>query len=74
MSTDTYANLIGVVIEKLIQTHKELQFNYEGLSSILGSHSEEERASVPELITMAELRDGYLELLQSLEKRFPGVK
>ncbi|MEK8131200.1 hypothetical protein WMW72_25160 [Paenibacillus filicis] len=74
MSMDTYSNLIGVVLEKLIQTHKELQFNYEGLSGVLSQHTEEERRSIPELITIAELRDGYGELLHSLERRFPGVK
>ncbi|WP_159887257.1 hypothetical protein [Paenibacillus puerhi] len=74
MSTESYSSLIGVVVEKLMKTHKELQFNYEGLNALLSGHTEEERGSVPELITIAELRDGYLELLQSLERRFPGVK
>jgi hypothetical protein len=74
MSMDNYSQLIGVVLEKLIQTHKDLQFNYEGLSGLLNQHTEEERRTIPDLITMAELRDGYQELLQSLERRFPGVK
>ncbi|TVY07645.1 hypothetical protein [Paenibacillus cremeus] len=69
-----YATLIGVVLEKLEQTYKDLKFNYEGLDSILKQHSLEEQANTPELLTIAHLRDAYGEFIQSVESRFPGIK
>lgn len=71
---EQYASLIGVVLEKLDQTYKDLKFNFEGLGSVLERHSEEERKNVPELITMAELRDTYADMIRALEERLPGIK
>ncbi|MDQ1910120.1 hypothetical protein RAC89_06360 [Paenibacillus sp. GD4] len=71
---EQYASLIGVVLEKLDQTYKDLKFNFEGLGSVLEQHSEEERKNVPELITMAELRDTYADMIRALEERLPGIK
>ncbi|WP_281891181.1 hypothetical protein [Paenibacillus sp. YYML68] len=71
---EQYQTLIGVVIEKLGATHKELQHNCNGLGSILSQHSEEERLNTPELLTIQELHDGYKELLETLERRYPGLK
>ncbi|MED4603507.1 hypothetical protein P9314_23040 [Paenibacillus validus] len=71
---EQYQPLIGVILEKLDQTYKDLQFNYNGLDGIIKGHSEHEVRNTPELITITELRDSYLELLQVMEKRFPGLK
>ncbi|MNI98833.1 hypothetical protein D3C73_1577600 [compost metagenome] len=71
---EQYASLIGVVLEKLDQTYKDLKFNFDGLGSVLDQHSEEERRMVPELITMAELRDTYADMIRALEERLPGIK
>jgi hypothetical protein len=71
---EQYNTLIGVVIEKLDQTYKDLKFNYNGLDSVLQSHSPEEAANTPELLTVKELRDVYGELIDRLEKRLPGLK
>lgn len=71
---EQYQSLIGVILEKLDQTYKDLQFNYNGLDGIIKGHSEQEVQNTPELITMMELRDSYFELIQVLEKRFPGLK
>ncbi|GIP37017.1 hypothetical protein J31TS4_02970 [Paenibacillus sp. J31TS4] len=71
---EQYQTLIGVVLEKLEQTYKEMRFNYDGLSSILQQHTEEEKQTVPELITIAELRNGYAEFLRAMEARYPGLR
>lgn len=71
---EQYQTLIGVVIEKLQQSYNELVFNYQGLSGILDSHSEDERRNIPELLTIAELRDTYGEAIERLERRMPGLK
>lgn len=71
---ERYASLIGVVVEKLGETYKDLKFNLNGLEGILGEHGEEERTSIPELITIRELRDAYAEMIRCLEDRFPGIK
>nr|WP_275984011.1 hypothetical protein [Paenibacillus hamazuiensis] len=71
---EQYQTLIGVVLEKLDQTYKELKFNYNGLDGVLSGHTDEERSSVPELITIKDLRDAYGELIGCMEKRFPGLK
>ncbi|MDF2960058.1 MAG: hypothetical protein K0S39_1793 [Paenibacillus sp.] len=69
-----YSTLIGVVLEKIDQTYKDLNFNYKGLDDILKSHTAEELAHTPELITIKELRDIYGELIERLESRLPGIK
>lgn len=71
---EQYQTLIGVVLEKLDQTYKDLKFNYHGLDSILSNHSEEEISNTPELMTITELRDSYGEFIQCMERRFPGIK
>ncbi|TDF97708.1 hypothetical protein [Paenibacillus piri] len=71
---EKYSTLIGVVLEKLGQTYKELTFNYNGLDAILKEHSAEEAANTPELITIRDLRDTYGELIAQLEQRWPGIK
>ncbi|WP_426446591.1 hypothetical protein ACP26L_22625 [Paenibacillus sp. S-38] len=71
---EAYQNLIGVVLEKMQMTHKELRFNLDGLNGVLQQHSEEEKRDTPELLTIAELRDTYAELLSALEGRFPGLR
>ncbi len=71
---EAYQNLIGVVLEKLGQTYKELKFNYEGLHGVLCNHSEEEISETPELLTIKELRDSYAEFIRTMENRFPGIK
>ncbi|ALS23635.1 MULTISPECIES: hypothetical protein [Paenibacillus] len=71
---EQYQTLIGVVLEKLDQTYKDLKFNYQGLDSILGDQSPEEIANTPELITITDLRDAYGEFIQCIERRFPGIK
>jgi len=71
---EQYSTMIGVILEKLGQTYKDLKFNYNGIGGVLKQHSPEERASVPELITLAELRDVYGELMHRLEERLPGIK
>ncbi|WP_231506194.1 hypothetical protein [Paenibacillus sp. UNC451MF] len=71
---EQYATLIGVILEKLDQTYKDLQFNYNGMDSVLKQHTEEERSNTPELLTIAELRDVYGELIRRLEERLPGIK
>jgi len=71
---ERYSTLIGVVLEKLDQTYKELTFNYNGLDSILKEHSAEDAANTPELITIKDLRDVYGELIERLEHRMPGIK
>ncbi|WP_068774825.1 hypothetical protein [Paenibacillus sp. FJAT-26967] len=69
-----YQTMIGVILEKLDQTHKELSFNVQGLSSLLNNHTSEEIENTPELLTLRELRDSYAEILDTVEKRFPGLK
>ena len=71
---EQYQTLIGVVLEKLDQTYKDLKFNYEGLDGILQSHTEEERQDTPELLTITELRRTYEDLIRALEHRLPGIK
>ncbi|MGF7032605.1 hypothetical protein J2T17_003528 [Paenibacillus mucilaginosus] len=71
---EAYQNLIGIVLEKMQLTHKELRFNLEGLNGVLQQHTEEEKQNTPELITITELRDTYAEALRALEARFPGLK
>lgn len=71
---EQYQTLIGVVLEKLDQTYKELQFNYSGLNGVLSQHTEEEIRSTPELTTIKDLRDSYAEMVQCVEKLFPGIK
>ncbi|PZE19490.1 hypothetical protein [Paenibacillus xerothermodurans] len=71
---EQYSVLIGVIIEKLDQTYKDLKFNYDGLNSVLQSHTTEETENTPELLTMKELRDVYGELIHRLETRLPGIK
>jgi hypothetical protein len=71
---DQYNTLIGVVLEKLDQTYKDLVFNYNGLDSILKGHSAEEAANTPELLTIKHLRDTYGEMIERLEQRMPGIK
>ncbi|MBP1156944.1 MULTISPECIES: hypothetical protein [unclassified Paenibacillus] len=71
---EQYQTLIGVVLEKLNQTYKDLKFNYKGLDSILSNHSAEEISNIPELITITDLRDSYGEFIQCMEKQFPGIK
>ncbi|MFE5320052.1 hypothetical protein ACFQ88_15200 [Paenibacillus sp. NPDC056579] len=71
---EQYSTLIGVILEKLDQTYKDLLFNYNGMDGVLQQHSAEERASVPELMTIAELKDVYGELIRRLEERMPGIK
>ncbi|MBP1989905.1 hypothetical protein [Paenibacillus eucommiae] len=71
---EQYQTLIGVVLEKLTQTYKEMKFNYDGLEGVLRTHTSEEISNTPELITITELRDSYGELISTLEKRFPGIK
>lgn len=71
---EQYATLIGVILEKLDQTYKDLKFNYNGMDSVLGQHSAEERSNTPELLTITELRDVYGELIRRLEERLPGIK
>ncbi|MBE1443383.1 hypothetical protein [Paenibacillus sp. OAS669] len=71
---EQYSTLIGVILEKLDQTYKDLKFNYNGMDGVLNQHSEEERSNTPELLTLAELRDVYGELIQRLEERMPGIK
>jgi hypothetical protein len=71
---EQYQSLIGVVLEKLDQTYKELRFNYDGLASVLDRHTPEEIASTPELLTITELWNAYGEFIRSMEQRFPGIK
>jgi hypothetical protein len=71
---EQYQNLIGVVLEKMDQTYKDLTFNFDGLSAILNSHSVEENSNTPELITISDLRACYEDLIKTLENRFPGIK
>lgn len=74
MNAEAYQGMIGVVLEKLMQTHKELQFHCDGLRGVLAAHTPEEAANTPELLTAAELLSVYEELLTSLERRMPGLK
>ncbi|OXM84920.1 hypothetical protein [Paenibacillus rigui] len=69
-----YQTLIGVVVEKLDQTYKDLKFNYQGLNGVLQQHSEEEIKQTPELTTIQDLRDAYDEMIRCAEKLFPGIK
>ncbi|MVP01146.1 hypothetical protein [Paenibacillus lutrae] len=69
-----YQTMIGVILEKLGQTHKELSFNVQGLNSLLNNHTSEEIENTPELLTIRELRDSYAEILGTVERRFPGLK
>ncbi|GKS09693.1 hypothetical protein YDYSY3_06930 [Paenibacillus chitinolyticus] len=69
-----YQTLIGVVLEKLSQSHQELKFNLDGLNSVLANHTAEEIAAAPELLTIRELRDVYADIIAAAEKRFPGLK
>ncbi|NOU96106.1 hypothetical protein GC093_23190 [Paenibacillus sp. LMG 31456] len=71
---EQYSTLIGVVLEKLDQSYKDLKFNYNGLDTILKGHTAEEAANTPELITIKDLRDTYGELIERLESRLPGIK
>ncbi|CAG7626494.1 hypothetical protein ACFQI7_14380 [Paenibacillus allorhizosphaerae] len=71
---EKYQTLIGVVLEKLDQTYKDLTFNYHGLDGVLQTHTEEERQNTPELLTINELRQVYDELIRCLEHRLPGIK
>jgi hypothetical protein len=71
---EQYQTLIGVVIEKIDQTYKELKFNFNGLEGVLNKHTEEEIANTPELLTITMLRDMYNGLIQEVEKHLPGVK
>ncbi|TBL80797.1 hypothetical protein [Paenibacillus thalictri] len=71
---EQYQPLIGVVLEKLAQTYKELKFNYEGLDGVLKAHTSEEIERTPELITIKDVRDAYGSLIDCMEKQFPGIK
>jgi hypothetical protein len=71
---EQYNTLIGVVLEKIDQTYKDLKFNHHGLDSVLKNHSPEEAADTPELITIAMLRDMYGSLIRDLEKHLPGIR
>jgi hypothetical protein len=71
---EQYQALIGVVLEKIDQTYKDLKFNYNGLDSVIKNHSQEEAANTPELITLAMLRDMYGSLIQEIEVHLPGIK
>lgn len=71
---EQYQTLIGVVIEKLDQTYKDLAFNYNGLSGVLQQHTQEEIQKIPELTTIRDLRDSYADMMQCMEKLFPGIK
>ncbi|WJH36974.1 hypothetical protein N6H14_15590 [Paenibacillus sp. CC-CFT747] len=71
---ENYQMLIGVVMEKLGQTYKELKFHYDSLGSVLAEHSPEERKQIPELTTMEDLRGTYGELIRTLEDRYPGIR
>lgn len=74
MKMEQYQALIGVVLEKMTETYKDLKYNYESLDELLLAHSPEELSTTPELITIQHLRDGYRDMMTSLESRFPGIK
>jgi hypothetical protein len=69
-----YSTLIGVVLEKMDQTYKDLKFNYIGLEGVLKSHSQEEIMNTPELITITMLKDMYGALVREIETQLPGIK
>ncbi|MCZ8512683.1 hypothetical protein O9H85_09705 [Paenibacillus filicis] len=71
---ERYNALIGVMIEKLGQTYKDLKYQVEGMESILNGHTEEERLRTPELLTLNEFLLTYRELMADVERRFPGIK
>ncbi|MCZ8521233.1 MULTISPECIES: hypothetical protein [Paenibacillus] len=71
---EPYQNLIGVVLEKMQLTYKELLFNLEGLNGVLEQHSDEEKRNIPELLTITQLRDTYAELVRTMEERYPGLR
>jgi hypothetical protein len=69
-----YQTLIGVVLEKVEQTYKDLKFNFDGLEGVLKGHSQEEIDHTPELLTITMLKDMYGALIQELEQQLPGLK
>jgi hypothetical protein len=71
---NSYQTFIGVVIEKLDQTYKDLNMTRNGLASALQGQTEATIRSTPELITISDLLAAYDELIAGMEKRFPGLK
>ncbi|NHN30837.1 hypothetical protein [Paenibacillus agricola] len=71
---EPYQTLIGVVLEKVGQTYKELKFNYDGLEGVLKGHSQAEIEQTPELLTITMLKDMYGALILELEQQLPGIK